>query len=71
MKNYKICKTGAIVVAMLFLGTMLFVPSFSATFENTDDKKNNYIEQFEVKDTSVNEDEHPIIRYDTIYIPKS
>jgi len=72
MKNSKVSKTGAVVITMLFLGTMLLAPSFSATFEKTNSKMNNYFEKtIIIPDAFIDETGQDFVRrYEFSDIPK-
>ncbi len=70
MKDSKFCKFGAVVIAMFFLGTAVMIPSFSATSENSLYKMNDFLKRSGMQKHSEDENGHPAIQYDTIYIPK-
>jgi len=71
MKNSKVSKTGAVVITMLFLGTMLLAPSFSATFEKTNSKMNNYFERTILPYSLIDETGQNFVRrYEYSEIPK-
>ena len=67
MKNIKICKSGAIIITMLFLGTMLALPSFSATSNN---KIRETVKGIDIQQLSEDKIKGIEQRYDTIYIPE-
>ena len=70
MKNLKVFKIGA-VVTILFLGTMLIVPSFPATFEKTDNKIKNYFDRVDTQGFPIDETGQNFVRrYEYSYIPE-
>ena len=70
MNRPKICKIEAVAITILFFGTMLLVPSFSATSENNVNENNDYLKKINILESYEGESMYPAIRYDTIYIPK-
>ena len=70
MKDFKIGKIEAGVIAIILLGSVLMLPmSGAVNLEKIENNNNQTKIQLDIHKPYSNED-HPAMRYDTIYIPK-